>query len=75
MTDTTATLRSLGQHRKALRVRADLTAAEVATKAGLSTAAVSAAENGNPVGERTIRAIAAVLNVTAAEYIGPDLAP
>ena len=71
---TTATPRALGLHRKAIRVRVDLTAAEVATRAGLSTAAVSAAEAGSSVSEKTIRKIAKVLGVTPAEYIGPELA-
>jgi len=75
MSDATATQRDVGMHRKVLRTKAEMTIRGLALAAGVSHPTVLAAEAGTTVNEGTLRKLAAALGCTAAEYLGPDLAP
>lgn len=62
----------VGNRRAAFRVALGLTQQQLSESAGVSLKTIENAENGEPMREPTIRAIAAALGVAAKEYFEPE---
>ena len=61
----------IGRARRALRSRQGVTQARLAALAGVSRSTVARAEDGAPIHETQVRALAQALAVTPGQYLDP----